>query len=59
MLYAKGEINYTVDLGSYEAFETFEFNGIEVYVFCEDLITELSSLFSHFISFFGGLGIHG
>ena len=59
MLHTKGEISYAVNLETYDAFETFQFTGIEVYMFCEDLLTELSSVWNMFISYFGGLGIHG
>lgn len=54
-----GQQTITLDLKSIEAFETFEFTGIEVYMFCEDLFTELSSVWNMAISYFGGLGLHG
>ena len=59
MVYTNGEINVPIEFKSAEAFETYLFTGIEVYMFCEDLLTELSSVWSMFLAFFGGLGIHG
>jgi hypothetical protein len=54
-----GSKKFTIELATQESLETFEFTGIDIYMFCEDLFTELTSLWNQFLTFFGGLGLHG
>ena len=38
---------------------SFDVNGIEAFIFCNDWISEISSLASHAETLLGGLGVHG
>ena len=38
---------------------SFDVNGIEVLLFCNDWLSEISSLASHAATLLGGLGVHG